>query len=227
VALGRPLAGHSAHVLDAHCEPQPIGVAGEIYIGGLMARGYRGRPDLTAASFVPDPLSGRPGERLYRTGDLARRRPDGAPLFLGRRDGQVKVRGFRIETGEVESALLAHPQVREAAVRAIVLGGERRLAAWVAPIPEGEAALQADLKAFLSERLPAYMVPSYFVPLATLPLTPNGKVDRRALPMPAAGEAGEGRALAPLEELLAGLWRQLLGVGWGPPTASSTSAAIR
>jgi amino acid adenylation domain-containing protein len=214
VALGRPLPEHSVHVLDHNLAPQPLGVEGEICIGGLMARGYRARPELTAASFVPDPLSGRPGERLYRTGDLGRRRPDGDLLFLGRRDGQVKVRGFRIETGEVESALLAHPSVREAAVRAVTVNGERRLAAWVAPIPEGEVAAAADLRAFLGERLPAYMVPSFFTPVATLPLTPNGKVDRRALPAPAlaAGEAGEGRALAPVEELLAGLWRQLLGV---------------
>ena len=214
VPLGRPIPGHVVHVLDPALAQQPIGIEGEVYLGGLMARGYRGHPALTAASFVPDPLSGLPGERLYRSGDLARRRPDGDLLFLGRRDGQVKVRGFRIETGEVESALLAHPLVREAAVRAVTfgeLGGERRLAAWVAP----ESAAAADLKGFLAQRLPAYMIPSAFTPVASLPLTPNGKVDRRALPAPVLAVAvavEDGRALTAAEELLAGIWRQLLGV---------------
>ena len=220
VPLGRPIPGHVVHVLDPRLAPQPIGIEGEVYLGGMMARGYRGQPALTAASFLPDPLSGLPGGRLYRSGDLARRRPDGDLLFLGRRDGQVKLRGFRIETGEVESALLAHPLVREAAVRVVVLGGiggvggERRLAAWVAP----ESAVAADLKAFLAQRLPAHMIPSAFTPVATLPLTPNGKVDRRALPPPVLAVSAEAasteneRALSSLEELLAGIWRDLLGV---------------
>jgi amino acid adenylation domain-containing protein len=220
VPLGRPIPGHVVHVLDPRLAPQPIGIEGEVYLGGMMARGYRGQPALTAASFLPDPLSGRPGGRLYRSGDLARRRADGDLLFLGRRDGQVKLRGFRIETGEVESALLAHPLVREAAVRVVVLGGvggvggERRLAAWVAP----ESAVTANLKAFLGQRLPAHMIPSAFTPVATLPLTPNGKVDRRALPAPVLAVSAEaastenGRALSSLEELLAGIWRDLLGV---------------
>ncbi len=208
VALGRPLPEHTLHILDARLAPQPIGLEGEIYLGGLIARGYHGRPDLTAASFVPDPFSGRPGERLYRTGDLARRRADGDVLFLGRRDGQVKLRGFRIETGEIESALLACPGVREAVVQVVTLGGERRLAAWIAP--PGVAA--ADLQAFLGERLPAYMIPTAFTAVPAMPLTPSGKVDRRALPAPVAGDEEEGRALGPLEELLAGIWRPLLGV---------------
>ncbi len=217
VALGWPLPGRSIHVLDPRSGPQPVGVTGELCLGGLLARGYRGRPELTAGSFVPDPFSGRPGERLYRSGDLARRRADGDLSFVGRRDGQVKVRGFRIETGEVESALLAHPGVREAVVMAPTIGGERRLAAWIVPARrEGaEASGTAELLAFLRGRLPAYMIPSYVTPVEAIPITSSGKVDRRALPAPVAGGTGreDGRSLALVEELLAGLWSDLLGVG--------------
>jgi amino acid adenylation domain-containing protein len=214
VALGRPMAERTIHVLAPALDLQPLGVEGEAWFSGLLARGYRGRPDLTAASFLPDPFSEVPGERLYRSGDLTRRRPDGSLFFLGRRDGQVKIRGFRVETGEVESALLAHPEIREAVVQAPLIAGERRIAAWIVPAREGE--IPAGLPAFLRERLPVYMVPSYFTAVAAMPLTPNGKVDRRALPAPvlevAAEAAGEGRALTPMAELLAGVWRDLLGV---------------
>ena len=214
VALGRPLPNRSLHVLDAGGALQPPGVTGELCLGGLLARGYRERPDLTAASFVPDPFAERPGERLYRSGDLARRRPDGELSFAGRRDGQVKVRGFRIETGEVESALLAHLGVREAVVLAPTVGGERRLAAWIVPAEPADpgSADPTVLRAFLRDRLPAYMVPSYVTLVDAIPLTPSGKADRRALPAPVPGGETDGRALAPLEELLAGLWSELLGV---------------
>ncbi|HSK77096.1 MAG TPA: amino acid adenylation domain-containing protein [Thermoanaerobaculia bacterium] len=209
--IGRPLLGRSAHVVDRHGGLSPLGVTGELLLGGLLARGYLGSPEATALRFVPDPFSSSPGARLYRTGDLVRRRPGGNLEFLGRIDGQVKVRGFRIETAEVEAAVTGHPAVREAVVMAVGEGEGRRLAAWV--VPEAGAALSAaDLQAFLAARLPAFLVPSSFTPLPALPLTPHGKVDRRALPPPEAPAAGSPAAGAPAEELLAGLWGDLLGV---------------
>ena len=201
VALGRPLPEHTLHVLDARLAPQPIGLEGEIYLGGLMARGYHGRPDLTAASFVPDPFSGRPGERLYRTGDLARRRADGDVLFLGRRDGQVKLRGFRIETGEIESALLAYPGVREAVVRVVTLGGERRLVAWIAPAGAGRGR-----PAGLPRRAPAGVHDPHRLHggRRRCRSPPAARWTGGPCPRRSPATAEEGRALAPLEELLAG-----------------------
>jgi acyl-CoA synthetase (AMP-forming)/AMP-acid ligase II/acyl carrier protein len=217
-AIGRPLAGTRAHVLDRSGQPVPPGVLGELFLGGAgLARGYLDRPELTALRFLPDPFSGS-GERLYRTGDLVRYLPTGELDFLGRIDRQVKIRGFRIELGEIEAALALHPGVRAAAVLAREdRPGDRRLVAYVAnaanaagdgavPSPEG-------LSAFLAERLPAYMVPAAFVFLPALPLSPNGKVDRKALPAPEW--RGESRFVAPetaVEEVLAGFWRDLLGV---------------
>jgi amino acid adenylation domain-containing protein len=212
VPIGRPIANTSIHLLDRALRPVPVGVAGELWIGGRgVGRGYLGRPELTAERFAPDPF-GEPGARLYRTGDLARRLPGGEVDFLGRADQQVKVRGFRIELGEVEAALLAVPGVREAAVTARdVAPGDVRLVAYVAP---GEAA--AGLAAALRLLLPEPMVPSLFVPLPALPLTPSGKVDRRALPQPAAGSLGPAREWEPprgeVEELLATVWSELLEV---------------
>ena len=174
-----------------------------------MARGYLGRPELTAERFIPDPRSAIAGGRLYRTGDRARYRPEGELDFLGRLDHQVKVRGFRIELGEIETALLGRPGVRDAVVVAREdVPGDRRLVAYVVgevPVPE--------LRRALGERLPEYMVPSTFVFLEALPQTPNGKVDRKALPKP-EGAAGEGYAAprTPVEELLAGIWSSVLGV---------------
>ncbi|HVS00232.1 MAG TPA: amino acid adenylation domain-containing protein [Thermoanaerobaculia bacterium] len=216
VPIGLPTPGRTAHVLDRHGQLVPAGVPGELCLGGLLARGYHERPELTAARFVPDPF-GAPGERLYRTGDLVRRRSGGALEFLGRLDNQVKVRGFRIELGEIESALLAHPAVREAVVLALAddLGdtADCRLAAYVVNAPE-PALTAAELSAFLAARLPSYMVPPSFTLLAALPLTPNGKVDRQALPRPVfgrpAGESPTPRGAS--QELLAGIWMELLGV---------------
>ncbi|HEV7509125.1 MAG TPA: amino acid adenylation domain-containing protein [Thermoanaerobaculia bacterium] len=222
VPIGRPIAASRAYVLDRSLMPLPIASVGELYVGGAgVARGYLGRPALTAERFLPDPFSTDPrGEdRLYRTGDLARWRPDGTLDFLGRRDFQVKVRGFRVEPGEVESALLRHPGVTDAVVTAVAEGnGGHRLVAYY--VPEGaDGPSPAELRAHLQGRLPEYMVPSLFVPLAELPLNANGKVDRRALPSPEARLAGESEDAPrtpprnPVEEVIAGIWEDLLGLG--------------
>ena len=220
-AIGRPLPGTRVWLLDRRLQPVPAGVPGELFLGGAgLARGYLGRPDLTAERFVPDPFGG-PGERLYRTGDLARFGALAELEFLGRLDHQVKVRGFRIELGEIEAVLGAHPGVAGAAVLASGEGADRRLVAYVAA-PAGSA-LDAELRSFLRARLPEYMVPAVFVVLDALPLTPNGKVDRRGLvsisariaPALGAGETPGGGARAPqgrVEERLAAIWRDLLGV---------------
>nr|MDP9121185.1 amino acid adenylation domain-containing protein [Acidobacteriota bacterium] len=215
--VGRTLLNARAYLLDARGEPVPIGVPGEVFLGGAqMARGYFGRPDLTAASFVPDPLGGRPGERLYRSGDLARYLPDGNLEFLGRVDLQVKVRGFRIELGEIEAVLAEHPAVREAVVAALEIGGGKRLVAYVVPLALPEIApAAAELKAYLAARLPDYMMPSHFMLLDALPMAATGKVDRRALPIP-EGRREDGLEFVaprtPLEELVAEIWCEVLGI---------------
>ncbi|HYU31102.1 MAG TPA: amino acid adenylation domain-containing protein [Thermoanaerobaculia bacterium] len=206
--IGRPLTNYQAYVLDPWLEPAPVAVPGEIYLGGAgLARGYRGRPDLTAERFLPNPFA--PGDRLYRTGDLARWLPSGELEFLGRIDRQVKVRGFRIELGEVEAALMRLPGVAAAAV----LHGEARLVAYVAP-PAGQPAPTAlELRRTLRTRLPEYMVPAVFVALPELPLSASGKIDRDALPEPAQSAAAERVApRTPVEEELARIWSDLLGV---------------
>jgi amino acid adenylation domain-containing protein len=219
VSIGRPVANGSIHLLDRGLATVPIGVAGEICIGGSgIARGYAGRPDLTAERFIPDPVSGEPGARLYRTGDLASRRPDGRIDYLGRIDHQVKLRGFRIELPEIEAALESHPAVEQAVVVLDrTLGepaGDPRLVAFLAaPGPDAPAA--GELRALLRGRLPDYMIPSLFVRLDALPLTPNGKVDRRALPLPVAAPEGEREPAAavpqsPVEEVLAGIFARVL-----------------
>jgi amino acid adenylation domain-containing protein len=216
VPIGRPLANTTIHLVDQGGEPAPVGVPGELCIGGEgLARGYLGRPDLTAERFVPDPF-GVAGGRLYRTGDLARRLAGGDLEFLGRIDHQVKVRGFRIELGEIEAALAQQPGVARSAV--VVREGESRLAAFLVAEPGAELEVAA-LRAGLKERLPDYMVPAAFATLAALPLTPSGKVDRRALsrlPLDAShGLAGEERELAAprneVEAILAGIWAEVLG----------------
>jgi amino acid adenylation domain-containing protein len=214
VAIGRPLDGRSTQVLDPHGLPVPQGDEGELCLGGsLLARGYLGRPDATAERFVPDPFSDRPGNRLYRTGDRVRQRPDGVLEFLGRIDRQVKVRGFRVEPGEVEAALARHPEVREVAVdpRPDAAGGIR-LVAWIVSVSPASAPLSGELREFLGETLPEHMIPSAFVTLAELPLTPNGKIDYSALPEPKGDWLGGYTAPAtPTEERLAGLWAETLG----------------
>jgi amino acid adenylation domain-containing protein len=221
VSIGRPIANTTIHLLDLGGNAVPVGVPGELLIGGSgLARGYLNRPDLTADRFVPAEW-GEDGGRLYRTGDLARRLPDGSLEFLGRIDHQIKVRGYRIELQEIEAVLAQHPEVKEtvvtvregsSGVRTAAGFQDRRLVAYVVPASP-EAANPAALRAFLRERLPEYMVPAGFILLERLPLTPNGKVDRKALPEPEGEEAG--RSLAPprsaIEEMVAGIWSQILG----------------
>src|SRR5947209_3144604 len=212
VSIGRPLPGTRAYVLDRHLQPVPGGVPGELFLAGAGgARGYLGRPDLTAERFLPDPFGTRPGGRLYRTGDLARWLASGELEHLGRLDQQVKVRGFRIEPGEIEAVLLSLAGVREAVVLARSDGSDRsqRLVAYVA----GDVAVE-ELRRSLRERLPEHMVPPFFVLLPALPLTPNGKVDRKALPAPEWQRAAGGclAPRTPVEEVLAGIWAEVLGL---------------
>jgi amino acid adenylation domain-containing protein len=233
--IGRPLPNVQIYVLDQHMEPLPIGGAGELYIGGVgLARGYHNRPDLTAEKFIPNPF-GTPGGRLYKTGDLARYRADGALEFLGRIDQQVKLRGYRIELGEIETALRQHPAVRDAAVIAREETGDMRLVAYVVennePRTENSDGAEdgslfqehgqshrcspQDLRAFLKDRLPEYMVPSAFVLLKALPLNPNGKLDRAALPAVEAESVQDREYVAPetaLEVLLVRIWEAILQV---------------
>ncbi|GAA2084311.1 hypothetical protein GCM10009801_45360 [Streptomyces albiaxialis] len=240
--IGRPLAGTRLRVLDTALRPVPVGVPGELYLAGAgLALGYLHRPALTAQRFTADPY-GAPGDRMYRTGDLVRWNPDGTLDYVGRADEQVKIRGFRVEPGEIETALLAHPSVSQAAV--VVREdrpGVRQLAAYVVPAPGPHAPgtpssaprtdgpADADpgavpgsvpsgpgadaLRAHLKERLPEYMVPAAFVELGVLPLTGNGKLDRKALPAPDFGTVSTGRAAAtPREETLCGIFREVLAL---------------
>ncbi|HSF40964.1 MAG TPA: amino acid adenylation domain-containing protein [Thermoanaerobaculia bacterium] len=217
VPIGRPIDNVRIHLLSPALEPVPLGVSGELLIGGVnVGRGYLDRPGLTAERYVPDPF-GEPGERLYRTGDLARFDHDGALEFLGRIDHQVKVRGFRIELGEIESVLAQHPAVREAVVLARAEGaaGQTRLVAYIVAT-EAEAPTLDALRRFAQEKLPEHMLPTASVRLDALPLTPNGKVDRRVLPAPGSNRPDLEQAYAPprspLEANLAEVWEQILGI---------------
>ncbi len=207
-AIGRPISGTRARVLDRALRPVPLGVTGELFLFGAgLARGYLGRPDLTAERFVPSPFEeDGPGARLYRTGDRARWRPDGELAFLGRLDHQVKVRGFRIEPGEIEAALVSHPAIEEAVVLALGDAGERRLVAYV-------KGAEQDLRTFLAERLPEHMVPSAFVFVDAFPRTPGGKLDRKTLASltPHTSEGYEPPR-NPIEEALAAIWADVLGI---------------
>jgi hypothetical protein len=215
MSIGRPYPNTRLYVLDAGLQPVPVGVPGELYIGGMgLTRGYLRRPALTAERFVPDPFSSMPGARLYRTGDRVRYRADGEVEFLGRFDFQVKLRGFRIELGEIEAALCLHPAVEQAVVLLREdTPGEPRLVAY-ARLHEEQPADATMLRGFLKERLPGYMVPAAFVVLDTLPLTSTGKVDRAALPAPEAGASPVSTFVAPRNETehqLALLLSELLG----------------
>jgi amino acid adenylation domain-containing protein len=217
VAIGRPIANTQLYILDGNLQPVPAGVKGDLYIGGAgVARGYLNRPDLTEKKFIPDPFSGKSGARLYKSGDLARYRKDGTLEYLGRVDDQVKVRGYRIELGEIEAALAAHPGVQSCTVLAVEeTPGNKQLVAYA--IPQGnESPAVEDVKDFLKQSLPEYMVPAQFVFMDSFPLTQNGKIDRKALPAPTHGTISAAHEfIAPrteTEEKVAAMWAELLKV---------------
>ncbi|MBW1713791.1 MAG: amino acid adenylation domain-containing protein, partial [Deltaproteobacteria bacterium] len=215
VPIGRPLANTQIYLLDRYLNPVPRGVPGAIYVGGDgLARGYFNRPDLTEEMFIPDPFSDEPGARLYKTGDLGRYLADGNIEFLGRTDHQVKIRGFRIELGEIKATLADHPAVKEAVVVSREdQSGDKSLAAYV--VLDQERPSPGQLRDFLKEKLPEYMVPSAFVTLEEMPLTPNGKIDYQSLPAPDLSSLSTQPSRAPQGELeiqLAKLWEQVLGV---------------
>src|SRR5262249_20074361 len=212
--IGRPIANSRIYILDSAINPVPTGVGGERYIAGTpLADEYLNRSELTAERFVHDPFSSDPSSRLYKTGDLCRYLPDGNIQYLGRTDSQVKLRGYRIELGEIESVLAKHPAIQHAvAVVREDVAGDKRLVAYV--VLNGQDISSSELRAYLKQTIPGYMLPSAFVKLESLPLTPSGKVSRRALPPPESEEAestGETAAFrSPVEELLSGVWSELL-----------------
>jgi acyl carrier protein len=215
-SIGRPIANTQVYVLDKGLQPVPVGDEGELYIGGDgLARGYLRRPELTAERFIANPFSSKPGARLYKTGDLVRYTAAGMIEFVGRNDDQVKIRGYRIELGEIETVLAGHPGVRAVVVLAREENtGEKRLAAYV--VLQEPAPGEGELREYLKQRLPDYMVPAVFVALERLPLTSHGKIDRTALPMPDAAntmrdEAGAD-SLNDIEKTVAGLLASLLKV---------------
>ncbi len=214
--IGRPIPNVRLYVLDDALNPVPVGVPGELHIGGIgLGRGYLNRAELTAARFIPDPFADEPGPRLYKSGDLVRYRPDGSLEFLGRLDHQVKIRGVRVELGEIEAVLGRHPEVREAvAVLRQDMPGEPRLVAYVVPRSDHATATEGTLRAFLKRELPEVMVPACVVMLDRLPVTPNLKVDRRALPAPMRPELDSPFTAprTPVEEMLAGIWAETLGL---------------
>ncbi|HEY2235877.1 MAG TPA: amino acid adenylation domain-containing protein, partial [Candidatus Angelobacter sp.] len=219
IPIGRPISNTQVYILDAQGEPAPVGVVGELYIGGAgVALGYLNRPELTAEKFVTDPFSGEPGARMYRSGDLGRWLADGNIEFLGRNDFQVKIRGFRVELGEIEARLAKHPAVREAFVVAREeRPGDKRLVAYYTTSlkdgPEANVPSEEQLRAYLSTSLPEYMVPSAFMALEAWPLTPNGKLDRRALPAPEMDSHtvhGSEPPQGDVETMLASIWAETL-----------------
>ncbi|MDQ9393836.1 amino acid adenylation domain-containing protein [Serratia marcescens] len=216
--IGKPIGNTRAYLLDARGRPVPMGAVGELHIGGVgVALGYLNRPELTAQRFLSDPFNPVGGGRMYRTGDLARYLPDGSLEYQGRCDQQIKLRGFRIEPGEIEVQLAASPWVREAVVQVCSTEHHPRLVAWIVPTADVDrSALQGQLRTYLSERLPEYMVPSAYVWLDALPLTANGKLDRRALPEPERAAVGTREYAAPqgeTETTLARVWCELLEIG--------------
>ncbi|MBP5974300.1 amino acid adenylation domain-containing protein [Brasilonema sp. CT11] len=213
VSIGRPISNAQVYVLDQYLQPVPVGVPGELHIGGVsLARGYWQRPELTAEKFIQNPIPYATCDRLYKTGDLGRFRADGTLEYLGRVDDQVKIRGFRIELGEIETVLRQHPQVRQAVVIARVdIPGQKRLVAYV--VPHQPQPTTDELRYFLKQKLPNYMVPSAFVLLEALPMTPNRKVDYRVLPVPDFSRSVEDKFLAPrtlTEEKLTAIWSEIL-----------------
>jgi amino acid adenylation domain-containing protein len=219
VAIGRPIANTQVYILDEYLNPVPIGVVGEIYIGGDgVARGYLNQPELTAEKFITHSFDGETAKRLYRTGDLARYRPDGNIEYLGRRDNQVKIRGYRIEPREIEAVLNQHVHIRESVVIAREdTPGDKRPVAYIVPVVPNSAPSTNELRGFLCQKLPEYMIPSAFVFLDSLPLTPNGKLNRQALPMPKQTRPELDEAFSvprtPVEELLANIWAKVLKLG--------------
>ena len=218
VPIGRPIANTQLYGLDERRNPLPVGVAGELHIGGVgLARGYWNGPELTAEGFVPDPYSEQAGARLYRTGDLARRRADGELEYLGRLDDQVKVRGFRIEFGEIANALRDQAGVRECEVLAVADDGgarENRIVAFVVAAEGVSEVTAGELRAELTKRLPAYMLPSAIVMLEALPLTSNGKVDRKKLLEAEKEKRGVNVSYVaprtPVEEIITGIFAEVL-----------------
>jgi amino acid adenylation domain-containing protein len=214
-SIGRPISNVQIYLLNSRLDPVAIGTPGELYLGGAsLTRGYLNRPEQTAEKLIPNPFSIKPGVRLYRTGDLARYLPDGQIEFLGRLDQQVKIRGFRIELEEIEAVLASHPVLREAVVLAREdATADKRLVAYVVATHEPSPSA-GELRAFLKQTLPDYMIPSVFLPLNALPLTPNGKIDRRALPAPNSSRSASNTSwLAPrtsVEEVLAKIWCEVL-----------------
>ncbi len=217
VPIGRPIANTQLYVLDIHMQPVPVGMVGELYIGGVgVARGYLDRPDLTSAQFVPDPFSAEPGRRLYKTGDLVRYAPDGNLYFLGRFDHQVKIRGFRVELEEIERLLTQHPTVEKAVV--VIREdkpGDGTLLAYIVPNSKQQPVI-TDLRAFLQEKVPSYIVPTTFVILTALPLTSNGKVDRANLPEPEGSRLATKALYVPpqteIERAITKIWQMVLQV---------------
>jgi amino acid adenylation domain-containing protein len=214
IPVGRPIANTQVYVLDARMQPVPIGAPGELFIGGDgLARGYWEQPDLTAEKFVPNPYSSKPGERLYRSGDRMRWLPDGTLEFLGRIDTQVKIRGYRVELGEIESCLITHPHIREAAVIAATqTSGEKYLVAYFSARVPTEVTGE-ELRQHLRTRLPDYMVPSMFVPVEEFPLTANGKIDRKALASLSPAEVPGKTHVPPrtcVEKVIAQIWNEVL-----------------
>ncbi|HKG62290.1 MAG TPA: amino acid adenylation domain-containing protein, partial [Pyrinomonadaceae bacterium] len=213
--IGRPMPNAQIYVLDPQLKPGPVGVIGEVYIAGdSLSVGYLNHPEATAEKYLPNPFSATPGARMYRTGDLARLLSDGAIEFFGRRDGQLKIRGYRVEIGEIEAVLAGHPAINEAIV--VTKAGESGNVRLIAYTRVREAVAGTQLRQYLKERLPEYMIPASFVTVEQFPLTPSGKIDRRSLRLLAQRSAAEEdvrtEALSPTAELLAGVWEAVLGV---------------
>ena len=212
--IGRPIVNTQIYILDRRLQPVPIGVKGELHIGGAgLARGYLNQPELTAQKFISHPFNDLQNAKIYKTGDLARYQPDGTIEFIGRIDHQVKIRGFRIELGEIEAVLTQYPQVQESVVVASLdQDGNQRLIAYI--VCGQEQAHNSELRRFLKEKLPEYMVPSVFVTLESLPLLPNGKLNRHTLPIPEASSEEQVEVIAPrsdIEKTLAQIWAEILG----------------